>query len=377
MNYIKTLTILFAFGCMSPAVWAQTKALPKLPKAVSTKQLLEQTRAFIERNHRRPKNMIYQNGVRLRLWEMTPPQQQEVRLGQAISNTFTRARKQGEDIRFNPDLYLLRQLLEASPNLQKQGPTAAELLTQLRAYIQTHQARPRSIIYMPNNSLYKNIYEMTPQEQAEVRLAHQIQDLFNRVQHHKKPNTPDVQTLAALWKESSRKHAVLSAQELYVQLQTYLHQFGRYPRSLIVKNNIPVPTGKLTPQQHQEVTLARRIRQVLKDATAPAEDIARLANLWQRQSVPTQAELFEQLQQWSAQHNGTRPRRNIYKNGVMLSVEQLKQIPGAYEEYTLAQRFFNALEKGIEDRQLRSKFLEFRNLSVFNPSQITPENQQP
>ena len=159
--------------------------------------------------------------------------------------------------------------------------------------------------------------------------------------------------------------------------QTYLHQFGRYPRSLIVKNNIPVPTGKLTPQQHQEVTLARRIRQVLKDATAPAEDIARLANLWQRQSVPTQAELFEQLQQWSAQHNGTRPRRNIYKNGVILSVEQLKQIPGAYEEYTLAQRFFNALEKGIEDKQLRAKFLEFRNLSVFNPSQITPENQQP
>lgn len=376
MNYIKTLILLFAFWGMSPAVWAQTKALSKLPKVVSTKQLLEQTRAFIERNHRRPKSTIYQNGVRLRLSEMTLLEQQEARLGQAISNAFTKARKQGEDIRFNPDLYLLRQLLETSPNvLHPQMPSAAELLAQLRAYVQAHQVRPRGIIYTTNNVAYKNIYDMTLQEQAEVRLAHHIQLLLKQVHDRKKEETSETQALAALWQEYAPSNFIPTAQELYEQLQSYLKQFGRYPRSLIVQNNIPIATKELTPQQYQEVTLARRIRQVLKEANAPAEDVARLANLWQRQSVPTQAELFEQLQQWSAQHNGTRPRRNIYKNGVILSVEQLKQIPGAYEEYTLAQRFFNALEKGIEDRQLRAKFLEFRNLPVFNPNQIQPGNK--
>lgn len=383
MNYIKLLLLLILSMETLP-VWAQKKALIRSgfqaitgkpavktiapPKGKTTAQLIAEAQAFINTHGRRPKAMIYANGQRLTLPQLTDEQRKEVQLGQAISNHFSRAAKRGIAVEFNPELSALQELVQAHPNIQAsflEGSTdPIEVLNRTKAFIQEHGVRPRATIYAANVH-YKLADEMTPAEREEVCLGHSIQYILAQAAKQGTTQTPSIQELTQLWNNYSHIRQTAKPRDLLVQLQEYIRVHGRHPRSIITKHGQVVPTHELTPRQYEEASLARKISHILTQARqnpqlAQEPEIAQLASLWKRPAFPTPQEILLELQDWVAAHQGNRPRLNIYRNGIRVTVKNMT--PQEYKEYQLGSRLQHLLDAGVSDPELRNKLWEIHEL---------------
>lgn len=163
---------------------------------------------------------------------------------------------------------------------------------------------------------------------------------------------------------------------------------GALPKQSFYYRGKVIPTNDMKEEQFFEAQLARQVYHTLKHKPAPQDpawqELARLYTPKREISepLPDPAEFLEQLTAWVEKHNGLRPRRNIYENGVHMSVEQLKQHPGLYEERMLARRLNYFLQIGVQDETVLQGLKDIQqrptitHLEAFRDEQLLDESGQ-
>lgn len=365
--------------CFSPS-WAQRKALIEtvgkglgtpsikthLPKP-TTAQLLAQTQAFVQAHGRRPLSCKWEQSRQLRLSELEPSVQQEIRLGTAIQRLFVQV-KEGKISAQALDVIALRQLLEAYPNPhympQKTLLDASYVLEQAQRFIQATGKRPRVTIY--DGAIFpKSKAEMTEEEREESQLGYHIA----RVLREESLYPPQQQAVVAQLRqlvESNKRMVAPKADQLLLQLKNFIELHQRLPKKLHYKNRRIIPTYQLPADELEEVHLARQVRYILKqvekNSLPETPVIQELRALFYKSHppVPRPEELVAQLHTWMAAHKGRRPRINIYKDNLHVPASQMT--PPEFEEYTLAKHLEYLLKREIKDEAVRRELENIRKI---------------
>lgn len=222
--------------------------------------------AYIAAHHRRPRSTLYDEGVRLSQGEVKknyPEFYPEIHLGAQISSLIQWSKKNSPD---HPVINRLQQLLLKYGNSQANKDNLAEILENLRTFLNIHNRPPRRAIFRDNKRLKQA--ELSPQEQGEVLLAFHLDEVLDT----EKSVTFSEENKAALEEIKNLLNQFLppmpSAEELLAQANAWVaaHQ-GFRPRQNFLKDKENVPVRELLPEKYEEILLARRILYVVSNAT--------------------------------------------------------------------------------------------------------------
>ncbi len=154
---------------------------------------------------------------------------------------------------------------------------------------------------------------------------------------------------------------------------------GALPKRTLYTHSRPISTYDMNEEQLSEVRLARQVYRQLNAVPLPQDpawqQLSALYGSAEPEPMPTPEAFLMQLTCWMEKHNGWRPRLQVYKNGVALTVEELKQVPGLYEEHTLARRLEYFLKYAVLDEQTRQKLVSIRKLPTIT-RQENPTDMQ-
>lgn len=377
MNYKKLFSLAILILGICPIGWAQKKPSTVMAKAITGEpvvsaaarpyaQLLADTKAFMNANNGyRPRVCINdERGIRLLIGNMTPAQQTEVRLARSISQILFDFRK-GNLSANDPDLQELQTLVQENPRprtpnqqtpyLKKHRQLHREevindVYNRTIEFIALHGARPRSTIYA-EKTVPLSIQEVErehPELLEEVRLGRQLNSLFTWGKTHA-PDHPKIKELQDLLSLYRTKSVTRTPTLLLEELRIFLAKYHRLPRKQITAHGQRILAKNLAKKEYEEQLLGTRLNELLHTSKPIPEleqpsfnEIKQLVSLY-RSVMPNEKELLEQINAWVAAHNGTRPRRNFFKNGAIIPVRLLSR--EQYQEVLLNRRLEYILAK--------------------------------
>ncbi len=168
--------------------------------------------------------------------------------------------------------------------------------------------------------------------------------------------------------------------ELLQRTLEFQQQYGgALPKRTLYTHGRPISTQDMNEAQLSEVRLARQVYRQLNMVPLPQDPVwQQLSVLYsaaQSEPMPTPKVFLTQLTAWMEKHKGFRPRLQVYENGVALTAEELKQVPGLYEEHTLARRLDYFLKYAVLDEQTRRKLAAIRKLPTITRQENPTDTQ--
>ena len=313
-------------------------AKPKTPQ-----QWLSQVKFFIHQYGYYPRGTISRDGQPVSTQQLSGQELLETQIAHGVQQALRHAKDAND-----PVIIQLRNLKENNRNIAKEK-TPPEWLEELEAFITQQGRLPRGNITRRGKTV--PAAEYTAQEKQEIQLANGVKRvLFNK----KHVGSPVHIQLSELWNKTR-----LAAQQLkqekqqaarepidYVErLEQFLAQYGRYPRARVQRNGHRLTALQYTPQEHEEVLLAKAINRLLSGSRK--SDITKrldiLAQTYPRpqQLYRTPEQLLEQVEQFIQQH-GRYPIEDIHRNGGRVKPEA--QTPADKQEMSLARAITTLLK---------------------------------
>lgn len=235
-------------------------------------EILNDLRSFLSTYKRLPRKVIKRNKKRLLVNEMTEEEYQEITLARQLNNLLAVSPDQLPE----KDRMALEEI-----NLliaQHRSQVVSRLLEQLRTFVNTYNRLPRYMIFHNKKRLKQA--ELSPQEQAEVLLSSRL----NEILYPSKPINFSQGDKAALEEIKNLlneyRPPMPSDAELLSQANAWVAaHHGFRPRSKFFKDAQLVPVRELSPEQYEEVLLARRIPYVVNHATEITPEIEGLQRI--------------------------------------------------------------------------------------------------
>ena len=208
--------------------------------------------------------------------------------------------------------------------------TPKQILEQTRLFIGQHGRRPRAQI-PPKLPLT----QLTPSQQAEVRLGRRINNLLTQAHTDPQSNTPTVQKLRALVKQFPNAPKAKTAALLLQETRAFIKEHGYLPQSYFFQNGYKIPYEELSSQQQIESRLGRAIFALLVKAkqfpqfnTPEVDELRRLRRQYTVKSrlqpiaIQRLPQLVQEVQAFIEQH-ARRPKEFFYQNGVKIPENEL------------------------------------------------------
>ena len=239
-------------------------------------EVLTQLEQFTTLYGRRPRARITNNGISVAYEELSPEELEEVRLGQKLSQIFTKAKANGQEQ--HPLIVQLHKQTQQVATLSQAN--LQSLAEQLQQFLQTYQRSPRNNMYKDGHPL--RIQEMSAEELEEVRLFRRINHVLAQAQQNGQESDPAIMQLQKLL--GPRTVTQLDTQQLAQELEQFIQTYHHRPHTNFTAG------PQLSPLQKEEIKLGTRcyslVRRARKNSNLPQDPaLQKIIQLWENTPI--------------------------------------------------------------------------------------------
>ena len=247
----------------------------------SVEEILAQTKAFIKQHQLRPRAVIYSPLTHYKTMdEMNEAERAEVRLARNVQYVLSQTKKENLHSEALEELAVLWETY----NRFSTSPTITQLLEQAQDFIARHGHAPRASLTYKGKPIKQKT--LTALEQDEVHLGRQILTALRQTPLPGSEEDLSLQALAQLI-QSARRPPV-NAQEILDRAKAWVATHNdTKPNNNLFRNGRHVPTKEMTPQEYEEVNLARQMAHLIRQAQRNRTSSPIIDELKHIMSLPT------------------------------------------------------------------------------------------
>ena len=211
---------------------------------------------------------------------MNEAERAEVRLARNVQYVLSQAKKENIHSQALEELAVLWE----SNNRLSAGPSIDQLLLQAQEFIARYGHAPRASLTHKGQAIKQET--LTALEQEEVHLGRQILTALRQTPLPGSEEDLSLQALAQLIQ--SVRRAPVDAQEILARAQAWVaaHNHTK-PSNNLFRNGRHVPTKEMTPQEYEEVNLARQMAHLIRQAQRNRTSSPIIDELKHIMSLPT------------------------------------------------------------------------------------------